>query len=160
MENKEQFKQYIKIAITRILGILIPVVILFIYLLVTEAIQEFMNYAVFGIGTFSNRISYLGLLKNNKIEIRVLSILMPISIMLMAIILIITKVLKKKNVKILNLLTILMYSFSIIIVMYPISDEIHFLIGSLIAIIGLIYMIVLFGKYVYNKIKFFYFMIF
>ena len=154
MENKEQFKQYIKIAITRILGILIPVVILFIYLLVTEAIQEFMNYAVFGIGTFSNRISYLGLLKNNKIEIRVLSILMPISIMLMAIILIITKVLKKKNVKILNLLTILMYSFSIIIVMYPISDEIHFLIGSLIAIIGLIYMIVLFGKYVYNKIKF------
>lgn len=154
VENKEQFKQYIKIAITRILGILIPVVILFIYLLVTEAIQEFMNYAVFGIGTFSNRISYLGLLKNNKIEIRVLSILMPISIMLMAIILIIAKVLKKKNVKILNLLTILMYSFSIIIVMYPISDEIHFLIGSLIAIIGLIYMIVLFGKYVYNKIKF------
>lgn len=154
VENKEQFKQYIKIAITRILGILIPVVILFIYLLVTEAIQEFMNYAVFGIGTFSNRISYLGLLKNNKIEIRVLSILVPISIMLMAIILIITKVLKKENVEILNLLTILMYSFSIIIVMYPISDEIHFLIGSLIAIIGLIYMIVLFGKYVYNKIKF------
>lgn len=154
VENKEQFKQYIKIAITRILGILIPVVILFIYLLVTEAIQEFMNYAVFGIGTFSNRISYLGLLKNNKIEIRVLSILVPISIMLMAIILIITKVLKKENVEILNLLTILMYSFSIIIVMYPISDEIHFLIGSLIAIIGLIFMIVLFGKYVYNKIKF------
>lgn len=154
VENKEQFKQYIKIATTRILGILIPVVILFMYLLVTEAIQEFMNYAVFGIGTFSNRISYLGLLKNNKIEIRVLSILMPISIMLMAIILIITKVLKKENVEILNLLTILMYSFSIIIVMYPISDEIHFLIGSLIAIIGLIYMIVLFGKYVYNKIKF------
>lgn len=154
VDNKEQFKQYIKIAITRIFGILIPVVILFIYLLVTGAIQEFINYAVFGISTFSNKISYFGLLENDKIEIRVFSILMPISIMLMAIILIITKVLKKENEEIRNLLTILMYSFSIIIVMYPISDEIHFLIGSLIAIIGLIYMIILLGKCVYNKINF------
>lgn len=154
VDNKEQFKQYIKIAITRIFGILIPVVILFIYLLVTGAIQEFINYAVFGISTFSNKISYFGLLENDKIEIRGFSILMPISIMLMAIILIITKVLKKENEEIRNLLTILMYSFSIIIVMYPISDEIHFLIGSLIAIIGLIYMIILLGKCVYNKINF------
>lgn len=116
--------------------------------------QDFLNYAVLGISTFTNRISYASLLQSEKIEIRALSILMPISIILMAIILIITKVLKKENEKLQNILTILIYSFSIIIVMYPISDEIHFLIGSLIAIIGLIYIVSVLGKIIYDEITF------
>lgn len=153
VEDKKQFKQYIKIAITRIIGILIPVAILFIYLTITGAIKEFIDYAVLGISTFSNRISYFGLLQNDKTEIRVFSILMPITIMLMAIILMVTKVLKKEGEKVQNLLTILIYSLSIIIIMYPISDEIHFLLGSFISIIGLIYIICLLGKIVYNKIR-------
>lgn len=152
VENKEQFKEYVKIAITRIIGILIPVVILFIYLIASRALQEFINYAVIGITTFSNKISYLGLFKNEKIEIRIFSMLMPISIILMAITLIFTKFLKMENIKIKNLLTILMYSLSIIIVMYPISDEIHFLIGGTIAIIGGIYTLFLLAKNMYNKI--------
>lgn len=154
VENKEQFKQYIKIAITRIIGILIPVAILFIYLIISGAMQDFINYAVLGISTFSNKISYVSLFQSDKIEIRLLSILMPISIMVMAIILIVTKALKKENEKIQNILTILIYSFSIIIVMYPISDEIHFLIGSLISIIGLIYVISELGKKLYDKINY------
>ena len=154
VENKEKFKEYIKIAITRIIGILIPVTILFIYLIITGAMQEFINYAVLGISTFSNKISYLGLLVNDKIEIRILSILVPISIILMAITLIISKILKKENENIQKILTILIYSLSIIIVMYPISDEIHFLIGILISIIGLIYMAILLGKKIYNKINY------
>lgn len=154
VEDKEQFKQYIKIAITRIVGILIPVVILFIYLIISGAMQDFINYAVLGISTFSNKISYVSLFQSDKIEIRLLSILMPISIMVMAIILIVTKALKKENEKIQNILTILIYSFSIIIVMYPISDEIHFLIGSLISIIGLIYVISELGKKLYDKINY------
>lgn len=153
VEDKEQFKRYIKITIARIIGILIPVAILFIYLIMAGAIKEFVNYAILGISTFSNRISYFGLLQNDKTEIRVFSILMPISIMLMAIILMVTKVLKKEGENVQNLLTILIYSLSIIIVMYPISDEIHFLIGSFISIIGLIYIICLLGKIVYNKIR-------
>lgn len=154
VENKEQFKLYIKIAITRVIGILIPVSILFIYLIISGAMHDFINYAVIGISTFTNRISYASLLQSDKPEIKVFSILMPISIMLMAIILIITKVLKKENEKIQNILTILIYSFAIIIVMYPISDEIHFLIGSLISIIGLIYIISELGKIIYNKISY------
>lgn len=154
VENKEQFKQYIKIAITRIIGILIPVAILFTYLIMTGAIQEFVNYAVLGISTFSNKISYSKLLQNDKLEIKIFSILMPISIMLMAIILMITKALKKENENVQNILTILIYSISIIIVMYPISDEIHFLIGSFISIIGLIYMFYVLGKKLYDKINY------
>ena len=149
VENKEQFKQYLKIAITRIIGILIPLIILFLYLIISGAFRDFINYAILGISTFSNKIPYLNLFNNKKIEIKILSILMPISIILMIIILLITKVLRKDNEKINNLLTILVYSVSIIIVMYPISDEIHFLIGSFISIVGLAYMLSLLCQNIY-----------
>lgn len=154
MENKKQFNEYLKIALTRITGILIPVITLFIYLILTGASSEFINYAVLGISTFSNKIPYISLLQNNKIEIRILSILVPVSIILIAITLIITKMLKKENENIQKLLTMLIYSLSTIIVMYPISDKIHFLIGSIIAIIALIYIIVLLGQKIYNKLNY------
>lgn len=136
------------------MGILIPLVILFIYLIISGALQDFINYAVLGISTFSNKIPYARLLQSDKIEIKVLSILIPISIMAMVVVLIITKLLKKENENIQKILTILIYSFSIIIVMYPISDEIHFLIGSLISIIGLIYLLSILGKKIYKKINY------
>ena len=154
VENVEQLRKYIKLAFVRIIGILIPVMILFIYLIFTGAINEFINYAILGISTFSNKISYIGLLENDNIEIRILSILVPISIILIATILLITKILKKDNEKIKNILTLFIYSFSIIIVMYPISDAIHFLIGSLIAIVGLIYLLGLLGEKIYFKVKY------
>ena len=91
VENKEQFKRYLKIAINRIIGILIPLIILFLYLIISGAFRDFINYAILGISTFSNKIPYLDLLNNKKIEIKILSILMPISIILMIIILLITK---------------------------------------------------------------------
>ena len=154
VENKEQFSQYLKIAITRIIGILIPLIILFLYLIISGAFRDFINYAILGISTFSNKIPYLNLFNNKKIEIKILSILMPISIILMIIILLITKVLRKDNEKINNLLTILVYSVSIIIVMYPISDEIHFLIGSFISIVGLAYMLSLLYQNIYVQINY------
>lgn len=153
VENKEQFKQYLKIAGMRIIGILIPVLIMFIYLIAKGAIKDFVDYAVLGISTFSNKIEYIKLFSDDKIEIRILSILMPISIITMSIILIIANILKKENQSLTKLLTVLVYSLSIIIVMYPISDEIHFLIGGLISIIGLTYMIFLLGKFIYGKIN-------
>lgn len=153
VENKEQFKDYLKIAGMRIIGILLPVLIMFIYLVVNGAIKDFVNYAILGISTFSNKIKYVKLFLNDKIEIRILSVLMPVSIIIMSMILIIANILKKENKNLINLLTILVYSLSIIIVMYPISDEIHFLIGGLIAIIGLIYVTFLLCKIIYDKIK-------
>ena len=60
---------------------------------------------------------------------------------------------KKENEIIDNLTTLLVYGLAIIIVMYPISDKIHFLIGGLIAIIGMLYMFFLLGKLVYDKIN-------
>lgn len=138
---------------TRILGILIPVIFMTVYLLVTNSLIDFINYAILGIKTFSNKIAYTGLLQDDNLEIRILAVLIPASIMLNAIILLIARILKRENNEFKNILTILIYSVSIIIVMYPISDKIHFLIGSFIALIGLIYQIYLLGKILYRKIR-------
>ena len=149
MKNKEQFKEYIKIALTRIIGLLLPVIIFIIYLICNNAVTDFINYAILGIKTFSNKISYETLLISDKMEIRILSILVPILIIFVGWI-IISKAKKEEKTK---LLTILAYSLSIIIVMYPISDEIHFLIGGYIAIIELIYITFLIAKKNYETVK-------
>lgn len=132
---------------------MIPVIFITVYLLVTNSLIDFINYAILGIKTFSNKIAYTGLLQDDNLEIRILAVLIPASIMLNAIILLIARILKRENNEFKNILTILIYSVSIIIVMYPISDKIHFLIGSFIALIGLIYQIYLLGKILYRKIR-------
>ena len=152
VQNKEEFKNYLRIAIKRIIGILIPVIILFIYLLATNAISDFIDYAVLGIKTFSNKIEYSTLIHSDKIEIQILSAIMPFILLTMAISIVNVK---NKNEKETDniLLTILMYSLSTLIIMYPISDEIHFLIASTITFIGMTYMLYLFGITIYNKIN-------
>lgn len=124
-----------------------------VYLLVINSLIDFINYAILGIKTFSNKIAYIGLLQDDNIEIQILAVLIPASIMLNAIILLVARILKRENDELKNILTILIYSVSIIIVMYPISDKIHFLIGSFIALTGLIHQIYLLGKILYRKIR-------
>ena len=154
IKNRSEIKKYIKTAMVRIAGILLPILVLFIYLILTGSIKDFVNYAILGISTFSNSISYSNLLENDKIEIKILSILIPISIIINLIIIIIEKVMNRKNKMLENILTMFIYSFSIIILMYPIADEIHFLIATLIAIITAIYVIGMFGKKMYNRINY------
>lgn len=131
---------------------MIPVVILFIYLICNNALIDFINYAVLGIKTFSNKISYVTLFLSDKIEIRILSVLMPFSIILM--IWAIIKIFKNESEEKSKLITMLTYSFAIIIVMYPISDVIHFLIGSYISIIGFLYLLSILGKFDYESKKY------
>lgn len=135
------------------MGIVIPVIILFSYLIITKSINDFISYAILGIKEFTNKIEYLTLMQNDKIEIKILAISVPITIIIMAISIIILKLLKKENQMTKNVLTVLIYSLSIIIVMYPISDEIHFLIGSTITILGSLYLLYLVGKFIYEKLK-------
>lgn len=152
LQDKKQFIEYIKIALIRTAGIMLPVAVVIVYLIANGALLEFINYALLGISNFSNKIPYTELLQNDKIEIQVLSVLMPISIIIMLITIISDKIVSKKSNKISEIFTMLIYSISIIIVMYPISDEIHFLIGALISILGLIYSIGILLKNIYKKI--------
>lgn len=107
-----------------------------------------------GISTFTNSIPYSSLFENDKLEIKILAVLIPIFLIINLIVIITRKILNKENEISERILTIFIYSFSIIILMYPITDEIHFLIASLISIINVIYIIGLSGKKIYNKINY------
>ena len=156
VQNKKEFIEYLKIAFKRIIGILIPIILVFIYLIATNSLQDFINYAVLGISTFSNKIAYAQLMNNDKKEIQILSRIMPFILLAMAVLTIVLQNKKKKeNIGNIDnkILTILIYSLSTIIIMYPISDEIHFLIAGTITFIGLAYILYLLGIAIYNKIN-------
>ena len=156
VQNKKEFIEYLKTAFKRIIGILIPMILVFIYLIATNSLQDFINYAVLGISTFSNKIPYAQLMNNDKKEIQILSRIMPFILLAMAVLTIVLQN-KKKKENIGNtdnkILTMLIYSLSTIIIMYPISDEIHFLIAGTITFIGLAYILYLLGITIYNKIN-------
>ncbi|MBD8924318.1 hypothetical protein EGR52_13170 [bacterium] len=156
VQNKKEFIEYLKIAFKRIIGILIPIILVLIYLIVTNSLQDFINYAVLGISTFSNKIPYAQLMNNDKKEIQILSRIMPFILLAMAVLTIVLQNKKKKeNIGNIDnkILTMLIYSLSTIIIMYPISDEIHFLIAGTITFIGLAYILYLLGITIYNKIN-------
>ena len=130
VRSKDEFKHFIKIAITRLIAVMIPVLLLILYLLCNGIMGEFIDYAILGINDFSNSKPYTNLLKG---ELRYLAVLVPLTITSLFI------MSMKRND---NILTILFaYSISTIIVVYPIADTIHFLIAGTIAMIAGIYML-------------------
>lgn len=130
VRNKEDFKSFLKITITRFLSSIIPVIILLIYLLCNNIMNEFIDYAIMGIKEFSNSIPYINLLKG---KLSILAILVPITIILSLYIAI------RKNKHIITIL--FAYSVSTIVVVYPISDNVHFLIAGAISMITGIYLL-------------------
>lgn len=150
VDNKEKFKEAFKIIIIRLLGVIIPIFIFVIYLIVSNTLIDFLDYTVYSLKTFSNKISYTNLLKGKYgIILSIFSILVPITIMVTYIITICRKI-KTENQ---NLLFIFFaYSVASLIVIYPISDGIHFIIGSIPSIIAMFFMIwLLLNKAIQNK---------
>lgn len=121
LQNKINFKLYLKIASIRILGILIPILLLFTYLLFNNAIFDFIDYTILGIKTFTNSIPYTNLIFSKNIAIKILSIFIPIFIVVNGIYLWI-----KREKKLFSFYT---YALASLVVIFPISDDIHFLIG-------------------------------
>ena len=137
--DRNKIKQEIKRLIFRLIGILIPMFILIVYLVKNNIYNECIDYTILGIKTFTNKISYINLLKGTYgTNVQILSIVMPILLVYMYIKTIILKVETKED-KI--LFTLFSYSTASLIVIYPISDSIHFLIGILLLEISLIYLV-------------------
>lgn len=156
VSNKENFKQYIKNAVVRTIGMLIPFIILLVYLIITGALKDFIGYAILGIKTFSNSISYKGLIKSEDILIRTLSIILPIFLMLILVAQILSAISKKRKtpIHILSKIEIMtVYSLVMLIVLYPISDKTHFLIAILPLLIEFLYVTFEILKKLCNKIK-------
>lgn len=149
MRKKEDIKEYGKILAYRIIGMAIPMVALLGYLIITQSLSDFISYCIQGISTFSNQIPYERLLENDKLEIQVLARLVPIS----WIIILIASIISRKNRQQRNnWISILGYGLAMLIVIYPISDEIHFLIGSTIFIVADIAILGSIGKIVLQKL--------
>ena len=144
----------------RILGIIIPGMILLIYLLLTNSIKDLISYGIQGISTFDNKIPYKTLFKNEAKEIAILSKVIPYTVIIMILTTAITFIKyrlpknKEKNEteEIKNIQILTLYSLPMLIVIYPISDKIHFLIGTTISIIAIVYLIMIILKKLYNKI--------
>ena len=153
IQNKQEIKKTIKTSAIRIIGIILPIIMLIIYLLCTNSLTEFISYAVFGISTFTNKIPYKELFADKLQTVRILSRIIPITILTMGIIIVINNIKQttKRNTE--TIIILFIYSISTIITMYPIADTVHFLEGSTITIISLLYLICTIGKKIYNKIK-------
>ena len=151
VRSREGIKQYLKNLVWRVIGIAIPCSVFAIFLLVTGSLQEFIGYAVLGIKTFNNSISYTKLFENSDWVIVILSKVMPIFLIMMIIANIFFKIKKKSNDKI---LLCTFCALPMLITMYPIADNIHFFIGILQLLILLLYEIILIGEKIYNKIPF------
>lgn len=134
-------KDRIKKSAYRVLGICIPIIIFVVILIITNSLVDFIDYAILGIKTFKNVISYKGLLQNDKTYIKVLSILIPIIIIAMMIFELIYIISKKlyKNDSISKMNILILYSFPMLVTIYPIADTVHFLIAVLPVIIVILY---------------------
>lgn len=147
--KKEDFKKILKIIFIRLLGVLIPIVLLLIYLSLNNIWKDFLDYTVYSLKTFTNKISYLKLVKGNYGKIiAVLSILVPLTILVMYF----TSVCKKiKTDEQKNIFILFCYSVAAFIVVYPISDSIHFLIGAFPTLISIAYLVCVVAKKIIEK---------
>ena len=138
VRGKEQWKTIGKIIAIRTIGVLVPIILLVVYLVANNIWMEFLDYTIYGIKTFSNKISYINLLIIYELPVKILSALVPTIIIYMYFVSVV-KGIKLEEQK--NIFILFAYSVACFIVAFPISDSIHFLIGSMPAIISLIYVI-------------------
>ena len=151
IRNKKDIKLAISIIVIRVLGIIIPVVIFLIYLIVTGALNDFIGYAIKGIAHFDNSILYKTLFESEKLPISIISKALPLMFIICLGVSIFSK--KARN-EYRNLLLLNIYSIPMLILMYPISDEIHFLIAIYLFLVTFLYLIFgIFAKWIYSKIN-------
>ena len=134
--KKEEWKEIVKIVFIRMAGALVPIALLAMYLSFNQLWSEFFNYTIFGVKEFTNLIPYTRLFKNSNLIIQILATILPIALCYMYFITVARND-KTENDK--KLFYIFCYSVASLIVIFPISDEIHFLIGIIPCIIGVVY---------------------
>ena len=134
IRNKRDFKLYITNLAIRFAGVAIIVFTFLITLIICGALNNYVDYCILGIKTFSNKISYVNrLVKNSNILIRILSLL-PLFIYITLGI-----VYRKTNKK--EILVLISYSIAEMAVVYPISDEAHFVLAITPTVISIGYLL-------------------
>ena len=144
VRKKEQFIIYSKSFLYRLIGVMIPTILFILYLLINKAFLEFINYTILGILEFSNKIPYKTLIEFDYIGI--LSVLVPVAIIYEWI----KTICFEKDRRIYFLLV---YGIAIFVICFPISNKIHFMIGSTPIIIAIFYEIHSLTRKIINKIN-------
>jgi len=145
-----KYKQYWHSILWRLIGIAIPTITLLAYLLITGTFADFIDYAIIGIKTFNNTVLYSKLFENENLIVSNLALLIPLVLAISTIFLITYKIKKINNSVIDKIGVLTISSFPMLIVIYPISDAVHFLIGSLPAVILILYLLTIAGEKAYN----------
>lgn len=129
VKNKENFMKLKKIIIYRLLGVLIPCIVLFTYLIANNALSDCINYCILGISEFKNKVSYFDLFFNKNIFIVFFSFIIPL------VLLSFIGLLKyRDDIKLTKIFIMLIYSVSTFIGMFPIANSGHFIIYGFIGI--------------------------
>lgn len=141
--NNNNRKNALKRSLLRLLGIISVCILFAICLILTKSFNDFINYAVLGIKTFNNYLGYENVLGSEHFYIRLIAAIFPVYFVVSTVFLIIIRidliknkgeVVKYKNI-ILKMICLKVMGDGLLIIIYPISDEQHFLIGIYVLII-------------------------
>lgn len=136
VRNKQDFKIFLSYVGVRLIGFIFVISAFVLILLVTGALPYYIDYCILGISTFTNKISYMGLIRNSNLIIRFLSAVPIIIVLLLGYIYI------RKGKR--EALLLLVYSLIMMILVYPISDKSHFVLGVQGILISMAYLLNLF----------------
>lgn len=138
-----KFNKFIKLIGVRILGMMVPIIIFLIYLGITGAFNDFINYAIKGVREFSNNVPYYRLFDSNDKVVSIISRLFII-VYIPLFITFILECVKNKKMKdeLMNIYVLAICSIPVIAIIYPISDDFHLIVASVFALIVVAYLLI------------------
>ena len=149
-----KFNKFIKLIGVRILGMMVPIIIFLIYLGVTGAFNDFINYAIKGVREFSNNVPYYRLFDSNDKVVSIISRLFIIVYIPLFITFILESIKNKKlKDEFINIYVLAFCSIPVIAIIYPISDDFHLMVSSVFALIIISYLLILVLKKIGGLIK-------
>lgn len=149
-----KFNKFIKLIGVRIFGMMVPIIIFLIYLGVTGAFNDFINYAIKGVREFSNNVPYYRLFDSNDIVVSIISRLFIIVYIPLFITFILESIKNKKlKDELINIYVLAFCSIPVIAIIYPISDDFHLMVASVFALIIIAYLLILVLKKIGGFIK-------
>ena len=149
-----KFNKFIKLIGVRIFGMMVPIIIFLIYLGVTGAFNDFINYAIKGVREFSNNVPYYRLFDSNDKVVLIISRLFIIVYIPLFITFILESIKNKKlKDELINIYVLAFCSIPVIAIIYPISDDFHLMVASFFALIIIAYLLILVLKKIDSFIK-------
>lgn len=149
-----RFNKFIKLIGVRIFGMMVPIIIFLIYLGVTGAFNDFINYAIKGVREFSNNVPYYRLFDSNDKVVLIISRLFIIVYIPLFITFILESIKNKKlKDELINIYVLAFCSIPVIAIIYPISDDFHLMVASVFALIIIAYLLILVLKKIDSFIK-------